>query len=127
MKVKIRIKTVQGYATSTQKKLQPFIIGSKWIKHEVYCNKKDDTIIWIVEGQTKHVMKVTRNVYMYDANMNKILKSKAIRKVSKISEEDKKNLDDMLKQQTKITVVKHNDDIYDVDDRNLWERIKAKF
>ncbi len=60
MKIKIKIKTVEGYATSTQKKLHPFIIGAKFVKHEVYCNKKDDTIIWVVEGQPKHVLKVTK-------------------------------------------------------------------
>lgn len=126
MQVKIKIKTAPGHAVSTQKQIEPFILGVKKIKNEVYANDDDDTIIWIVEGPPKRIIKITRNVARFDVVMASILKKRVVRKLAKLSDEDRKKLDDMLKNQTKIEILKH-DDMVDVDNRTIWQKIKDKF
>ena len=97
---------MKGYALSTQKKLMPYIIAKHPVKHKVTTNKNDDMIIWDVEGQTRHVMKISKNVNMFDVAMAKILKSKTVRKAAKLKPEELVELDEMLKHQTSIKVIK---------------------
>lgn len=105
MKIKIRIRTPKGRALKVQKKLQRHIIGNSKVEHKVTSNKKDDTIIWDVSGDPRHVLKITRNVYKYDMMMTQILSNRKLRKVARLSKVDMDELDDMLKNQTEIKII----------------------
>ena len=61
MKVKIEIKTPKGNATTSEKRIMPFLIGEltkKKVKIDSYVNEDDDTIYWEIEGDIKHIMKI---------------------------------------------------------------------
>ncbi len=108
MKVKILIKTPPGGAKGMDNKIRPFVLNKRVVLHNVEINEDGSQIIWTIEGDPKHVMKVTRNVNMFDAIMSNVLGNKMIKKVAKkaISAEDMLVLEDMLKEHTKIEVIK---------------------
>ena len=79
--------------------------------------------MWVVEGNTRRVTKIIKNVARFDTIMNMILKKKVIRKIAKLSDEDLKKLDDMLKNQTKVSLARVNDNI-DTSNTSRWEKVK---
>jgi len=119
MRIRIEIRTPVGYAASTSKKLQPFILGAKKIqKHEVFANKADNKIIWIIDAEIRQCLEIQKNVQLFDKATSTILKSRVVQGLAKLSKEDKQQLDDMLEKQTKIRVIKHYDEMPDLKDWN---------
>lgn len=117
MRLRIEIRTPKGYATDTARKLQPFILGShKLENHEVFANKANDTIIWIVETEIRRALIIQRNVTLFDKTTQSILKSKVVQGMAKLSREDKLQLEDMLSHQTKIKVIKSFDEMPNLKD-----------
>jgi hypothetical protein len=127
MKVNIRIRTPKGQAQATSNRIKPFIINRK-VKHTVYCNDDDNEILWEVEGDVRDVMKVTRNLNVFDATISKVITSKKIQKVAKISDGDKKELDDMMSNHTSVEIVKRATAEEMVEyNKTFWEKLKEKF
>ena len=109
MELKILIKTPDGYAQSTEKRLRPFLIVNKGKLHKIMTNKKDNKILWIVDAKPRQYKKIIRNVSTYKIMVTSILKNKTVQKVAKLSEQDKKDLDSMLDDNTEIDVVLNKD------------------
>ena len=119
MRLRIEIRTPKGYAASTSKQIQPFILGlHKVQKHEVYANPDDNKIIWIVDAEVRDALQIQKNVCLFDKTTSMILKSKVVQGMAKLSKEDKKELDDMLSRQTKIRIIKYYDEMPDIKDWN---------
>lgn len=117
MMLRIRIRTPDGYARSTEKKIKPFIIGNKGKMHKILTTKKDNQIIWIVDAKPRQYTKIIKNVAVYKTMITKIMSNKTVRKMAKLTDEQKADLDHMLVDQTEIDVVKLKD----------WEKIKKEF
>lgn len=106
MQSRILIKTPEGYAQSTEKKLRPFILGiKKKHKHEIYCSNADDQILWIVESDIKNHFRIQRNVKVFDKLISSMLSNKAVRKIAKLNKDQVQELDKMLFEQTKVTLL----------------------
>ena len=119
VRIRIQIKTPKGYAASTSNKVKPFIIGTKKINnHEVYANKKDDTIIWIIDCSPKDLIRIQRNVILFDKTTKTILQNKLVRKLSKLNTEQRSELDKMLNNQTEIKIIRSYDHMPNVDGWN---------
>lgn len=116
MRIRIEIKTPKGQAIGTSKKLKPFIIGFRKTSNQVYANKADDTIIWIVDGTIKDCLAIQRNLTLFSQLINGVLGNKMVQGVAKLSKEDKKELDDMLHNQTTIRVIKLAEELPNMDD-----------
>ena len=117
IELKILIKTPIGYAKSTEFKLRPFLIGRKGKLHKIMTNTTDDKILWIVAADPKRYLKIIRNVTAYKTMIGGLLKNKTVRKVARLNDQQKKDLDDMLEDQTEIDIVKEGE----------WEKIKKEF
>jgi hypothetical protein len=115
--IKILIKTPSGYAKSTEYKLRPFLIGRKGKIHKILTNDLDNQILWIVDAQPRQYHKIIKNVTVYKTMISKIMQNKTIQKVAKITADQKKELNNMLTDQTEIDVIKEKD----------WEEIKKEF
>ena len=115
--IMIIIKTPVGYAKSTQFKLKPFLIGNKGKMHKIMINKDDSKILWIVEANVRQYTKIIRNVTMYKTMIAGVLKNKTVKKLAKLNQDQEKELNNMLTDQTEIDVVKSKD----------WNKIKKEF
>lgn len=115
--IKIRITTPKGYAKSTEFKLRPFLIGRKGKMHKIMTTPDDDKILWIVEAKPRQYTKIIKNVSAYKVMIKGILKNKAVQKVARLNDDQKKELDKMLMDQTEIDLVKESD----------WKKIKKEF
>ena len=112
MRIRIEIKTPAGYAASTAKQLEPFILGSrKQLVNEVYSNKTDDRIIWVIDGEVRKILEIQRNVALFDKTISMILTNKAVQKMAHLSTESKKQLEDMLKNHTKVKIIKNYEEM----------------
>ena len=131
MKVKIRIRTPKGYAKSTELQLRPLIIGkTKRLTNDTYANKKDNEIYWEVEGNPRDIFRITRNVNRYSMIIDGAFNNKMFKKVylKKLSDEGKKELKDMLSNQTQVDVIKEaTAQELDEMDRSMWSKMKEKF
>lgn len=115
MRLRIEIKTPKGYAASTSSKLKPFILGrNKVTEHQIYCNKDDSMIIWIIDAQIKEAMRIQKSLAYYDVVTSSVLKSKVVRLMAHLSHEDQKQLDDMLKKQTTLRIIKMAEEMPDL-------------
>lgn len=130
MKVRIRIRTPKGYARSTELRMRPMIIGkANKLTNKVYANKNDDTIIWIVEGGVRDIMRISNNVNKYELIIKGVFNNKMFKKVylKKLSEQGKKDLKNLLTDQTKIDVVKEASAEELIESKKtVWSRIKEK-
>ena len=130
MKTKIRIKTAQGQAAGTNRKIKPFIIGFKKVKLDTYVNKKDDTIVWDIEGSYRDVMKIWKNVNTFASIIRGVLDSKMMKKTmrKKLSPEDEEILKKMLTEQTSIKVIKQAE-VEEMDEfgKSWFQRIRESF
>lgn len=125
MEVKIRLRTPAGQANKVRKRFGPFLLGSVKAK-ETLVNKEDSEIIWVIEGSSRRINKVMRNVNYYGTLVGTLLKNKHIKKMC-----DKKDLpvlEDMLKNQTSVEVIKEAtlQEIQE-DNKTFWQKIKEKF
>jgi len=107
MQIKIRIKTPKGQAQATEKKLRPFILGLRK-PHRVQTNKADNCILWTIEDNPRRVMKITRNVAMYDTMISQLMTNKNVKKAinKNLDEKGKAELNSMLFKQTKVELVR---------------------
>lgn len=127
--IKIRITTPRGQATATQKRIQPFLIGSKkkLVKFNTYVNEDDSELYWEIETELRRAMKITRNVGMYKQMIQTVLGNKTVNKLIE-SPEQKKELADMLNDQTKIEVLKEATAQEIVEyNKTFWQRIKERY
>ena len=133
MKVKIEIKTPKGSAKSTEFKISPFIIGEltkKKVKMDSYVNDDDDTIYWEIEGEARYLLKISRNVALYELMINKVLDNKLMKTTMRknLNQEQEKELKDMLQNQTKVKVIKEAtaEELVEVN-KTFWQSMKEKF
>ena len=119
MKLKIEIKTIKGCAIDTAKKLKPFIVGQRKVQNQIWANKADDKIYWVVDAQPKDIWQITRNLAMYDRLVCGLLSSKMVLGAAKLPQEDLEKLQDMLKNDTRIRIVKLAEMPYDLKDYKL--------
>ena len=103
--IKILITTPKGCASNTEKKLRPFLIGNKAKSLKMYVNNDDNKILWVINCELRKAILITRNVTFFHKTINAVLRSRVVRKVSHLSENDIIELDKMLKQDTNIVVV----------------------
>jgi hypothetical protein len=116
MEIKIEIKTPRGQAKATSKKLKPFILGFKKVKNTVWANKDDDRIFWVVDCKdSRSYMAIIRNLTIFDRLVTGILNNKLVHGVARLKPDEMAELNEMLHNQTKIRVVKMNED-YDMSD-----------
>ena len=132
MKVKIKITTPKGQAEGTAWKLKPFLIGFNKVKTETYVSPNNDIIYIDVEGEPRKVLKVTANAYGYNEIIKNLFKKKIMGKGigDALSPEDSKELEKMLKQGTKVEIIKDHDlnEIINLPEKKtFWETIKEKF
>jgi len=127
MEVKIQIKTPKGYATKIEKQLRPWLIGFNKPK-EIYVNKANSKLYWVMDSSVRRCMKIQRNVTMYESMINRIMGSKKVRKMAKLNEEQTKELDNMLLNQTEIKIIKKAtaDEIVE-NNKTFWQNVKEKF
>jgi len=129
MKIKIIIKTPKGQATGTEKKLRPFIIGKK-ANHQIFTTPEDNQILWELETDIRHALKIQRNVTAYDSMIKGMFSHKLMKKLSdkQLSPEDKKQLEEMLINQTSVEIIKESDAMELVEGtKTFWEKLKEKF
>jgi 4-hydroxy-3-methylbut-2-en-1-yl diphosphate synthase IspG/GcpE len=127
--IKIRITTPKGQASATQKRLQPFLIGSKkkLVAFNTYINEDDSELYWEIETELRRAMKITRNAGMYKEMIQAVLGNKTVAKLIE-SPEQKQELTNMLNDQTKIEVLKEADANELVEyNKTFWQRIKDKW
>lgn len=133
MKVKINIKTPKGQASKVENQVEPFLIGPltrKRISLLSYVSDEDDEIFWEIEGEARFLFKITRNVAMFDSYIdrlfNNVLMKRTMRK--ELTQEQQEEFRQMLKNQTKIKVIKEADASELVElNKTFWERMKEKF
>lgn len=130
MEIKIEIKTPIGYAKSTEQKLRPWIVGTKTKPKEMYVNKKDDTLYWVVEAPVKTCLRIQKNVTLYESLVKGILDSRMVKKAirDKFDKKKEKELRDMLFKHTTITIIKQataNEIVGN--NKTLWDNIKERF
>ena len=108
MQLKVRITTPKGQAKGTQKKLQKFLLGIKK-PQKVITNEDDSQIVWIMETDIRSALKIQRNVSFYDKLVEGIFKNRLLAKVvkKKVPKEQQDELEAMLKNQTKIEIIKN--------------------
>lgn len=129
MQVVIEIKTPKGSATKTEKRIRPFImpLGSK---HKTWTSPEDDTIYWEVEDDLKKVMKIQRNIAMFDMVIKNIFQHKVMKQygIPKLSKEDQDELKKMLENHTSVTIIKRANLMrQEPDGQTWWQKIKEKF
>jgi len=129
MIVKILIRTPKGRARSAEKKLRPVLLGIKTVK-EMYTNKDDNEILWIIEGTPRKIEKITNKVSQFRFLMQALLDNKLVKKTirKKLSKESEDELLDMLINQTDIEVVKEaTARELEKDSQSIFSKIKEKF
>jgi hypothetical protein len=114
--VRIEIRTPAGQALATAKQIKPFIIGFRKTENKVYANKADDTIIWIVDGEIRDIMKIERNIALFDKTVSMILGNRLVQGLAKLSPQQRLELRNMLENQTKVKLVKNADQMPDIKD-----------
>jgi hypothetical protein len=126
MELKIEIKTVKGYALDTAKKLKPFILGFRKVKNEVWANKTDDKIFWVVDcPDSRAYMAIARNLTIFDKLVNGILNNRMVMGAARLPPKDMLELKDMLHNQTKIRVVK-NAEFYSLSEFEKQESLSGQ-
>lgn len=128
MQIKVLIKTPKGNAKATEKKIRPFLVKSKEI-HETRVNKADNQIVWTIDCTVKRALKIQKNVAYFDTIMKGVMNNKTLKKAvrSKLSDQDEKELNNMLSEQTSVKIIKQADaeELAEINKPGLWERIKG--
>jgi len=130
MEIKILIRTPDGQATKTERKLRPFLLGRTKKGHTVFVNKLDNKIVWVVNAPIHKIMNINKNIARFDIITRMIFDNKTFKKSlrSKLTEEDEKTLKNMLLNHTKITVIKQaTTDETEKYTTTWYEKIKNKF
>lgn len=120
MRIRIEIKTPQGQAKATSRKLKPYVLGFRKTQNQVWANKSDDCIIWIVDGEVRDCLAITKNLALYDKLVGTLLSNKLVRRVARLTDEQKVELDKMLHEQTKIRLIQSAEELPDMTD---WQAV----
>lgn len=115
MKCTVKIKTPPGQASRAAKLLKPVILGITHANFE-QDNPQDDTIIWKLDADPRRILKIQRNVTRYEFMVQKIFDHKYVKKIlgKALSIEDNKVLQDMLCNQTTVSLEEDPCDTSDV-------------
>jgi hypothetical protein len=120
MRVRIEIKTPQGQAIATARKIKPFILGMRKVENKIWANKDDTKIIWVVDGDPRMCVGIQRNVAVFGKMAEMILSNKTVQGLAHLSQEDKDKLQDMFKNQTKVKIIKTFEQMPNTDDKLEW-------
>jgi len=129
MKIKIKLTTPKGEAPITEKRLRKWILG-KTKATNTYVNKEGSELFWEIETSVKRVFEINKNVLRYESLIKSMFENKLMKKTlrKKLSEDDQKELEDMLLNQTSVEVIKEATAQEIVESNvTLWERIKKRF
>jgi hypothetical protein len=131
MQVKIKITTPKGQAKGTLNKLKPFLIGFNKVKHEAYVNQDDNEMYLECEGTPRQILNISRNANLYSSFVEQIFKKKVMGKgIADLAanKEDIMELENMLKEGTKVEVIKQASAQELVDNnKSMWQRMKEGF
>ena len=108
--IKVKISTPKGQATKTARMIEPYILPRK-TEHKLEVNAEDNEMVWVVNCDIAKMMKIQRNVSIFDTLVGNILASRKMRwgmKVARVTKEQLKELDDMLKNHTKVEIIEKN-------------------
>lgn len=105
MQIRVEIKTAKGCALDVSHKLKPFIIGKQRVTNKIWANKEDDRILWEVVGDVRTVVSITKNLTAYDKMITGILNNKLVRKAANLKQDQIKELDALLHDETRIRLV----------------------
>lgn len=113
MKIKVRIKTPKGNATSAGKVLKPLIIGLRKVETLQFQTNKDDSLIeWTLEADLSKAIKIQNQVQLYDKLVKSIMGNKKFKKQiikKKFSKEQYEEVEEMLDNQTEVKIIKESD------------------
>ena len=129
MKTRIKIAVPHGQARGMEKKLRPYILG-KNNPHSVYINDSESELIWEVESDVKAILKINRNVALFDSIIQQAFSSKMVKRIvkKKLSIEDQKELEDMLFNHTRVEVIQEATAQEIVEsNKTWWQKMKEKF
>lgn len=127
MIIKIRITTPKGQATKAQRNLRPFLIGSKKAIMNTYINDDDSELYWEIDTHIRKAIAITKRVGMYKNMIHTVLSNRQVTKRIE-SKEQKKELENMLKNQTKIEIIREATANEMVEaNQTLWQRVTSKF
>lgn len=130
MEFKICIRTPHGQAKIAQKRLRPFILGSKIKPVESWVSPLDDELFWVIESDVKNFVRIKRNVTRFDQTIRKIVDSKPLKKLFRknLDEKDRAELEDMLLNHTEVEIVTNATAEEIVEGTTTWwSKIKQKF
>jgi len=105
MRIRVEIKTAKGCALDVSQKLKPFILGKQRVTNKIWANKQNDRILWVVEGDVRTVVSITKNLTAYDKMITSILNNKLVRKAANLKQEQLQELDTLLHDETRIRLV----------------------
>lgn len=126
---KLIIRTPKGKANGTEKKLRWFILG-RLKPQEIYINKDDSELVWVIDAPLRKFMKISKNVGKFKFFMNTMLDNKLVKATirKKLNPEQEKELVDMLMNQTEVEIIKAaTPDETEEAFTTLWDRVKATF
>lgn len=132
IKIRVEVTTPKGQATNTEKKLRWFIIGKQKTRPRTYVNKIDNRFYWDLDVTPKKYNQILKNLSLYDSMVKGIMNNNFFKKQvrGRLSEEDEKELSDMLLKQTKIKLLKTSEANQVIDEKSketFWQTIKNKF
>lgn len=129
MQTKIIIRTPKGHAKKMEKRLRPYLLG-KNSPHSIFVNDDDNELVWEVEAEYKRILKINRNVSLFDSILKGAFNSKAVKKAvqKKLSLEDQAQLNDMLFNHTTVEIIKEAtaQEIVDAN-KSWWQNVKEKW
>jgi len=129
MQTKVLINTPKGQAKLMEKRLRPYILG-KNNPNSIHVNDEDNQLVWEVEGSIKDILRINRNVTLFDNILKGAFNSKMVKKqvAKRLSLEDQAQLNDMLFNHTTVEVIKEATASEIVEyNKTWWERIKEKW
>jgi len=130
MKVKVLISTPKGQASGTEKKLRPWLIGSKKkLTNIIRVSPEDDQIVWEIDSNIRTIMKIQRNVNRFDGIIQMMFENKMVKgAMGKMKQEDQDQLKDMLNNHTKCEVIgKATAEEIIEDNKTWWQRVQEKW
>ena len=135
MQIKIRIRTPPGQADMSIKEgklmlVKKLLLRKTTVKEE-YVNKDNDTLIWVVETDPGNYLKICKKIGMYEGLVQTVFKNKIVDKAIKRladSPEDYQELKRMVKEGTKIDIIKEAiaEEIVEAN-KTYWDKIKETF
>lgn len=138
MEIKAIIQTAHGSSTTLEKWLKnPFIkrmmglSGKGVYNFELFTNNKNK-IIMEIECNAKKYLRITKNLskfgFLLEKVMNKVIKSKMVRRQYNISDEDVITLKALVKEQPDIEIIKAAtaEELNEAGE-SFWTTLKKKF